>query len=56
MVVFVATNLLPRELFYEISTENGKILLGDSADLHSVNVEKQLEITVQLDEYSFRGI
>ncbi|XP_043601959.1 vacuolar protein sorting-associated protein 13D isoform X2 [Bombus pyrosoma] len=55
MAPLTLTNLLPHELLYEISTENGRILPGDSADLHTVNVEEQLEITVQLDGYSGSG-
>ncbi|XP_033365082.1 vacuolar protein sorting-associated protein 13D isoform X2 [Bombus vosnesenskii] len=56
MAPLTLTNLLPHELLYEISTENGRILPGDSADLHTVNVEEQLEITVQLDGYSGSGM
>ncbi|XP_015113187.1 vacuolar protein sorting-associated protein 13D isoform X1 [Diachasma alloeum] len=50
------TNLLPHEVSYQVSTaETGRIGPGMSADLHSVNVEEQLEITVQLDGYPGSG-
>ncbi|XP_016844832.1 vacuolar protein sorting-associated protein 13D isoform X2 [Nasonia vitripennis] len=49
------TNLLPHEMFYSAGVENGRILPGESADLHSTNVNDQLEITVQLDGYPGAG-
>ncbi|CAD1471583.1 unnamed protein product, partial [Heterotrigona itama] len=55
MAPLTLTNLLPHELLFEISPESGRILPGESADLHSVNVEEQLEITVQLDGYPGSG-
>lgn len=55
MAPLTLTNLLPHELLFEIGIENGRILPGDSADLHSVNVEEQLEIIIQLDGYPGSG-
>lgn len=55
MAPLTLINLLPHELLFEINPENGRILPGESADLHSINVEEQLEITVQLDGYSGSG-
>lgn len=49
------TNLLPNELFYSAGVENGRVAPGESADLHSPNVNNQLEMNVQLDGYSGAG-
>ncbi|KAK0083635.1 hypothetical protein PV325_008476 [Microctonus aethiopoides] len=45
-------NLLPHELLYQVMNESGRILPGNSADLHGINIqEEQLEISIQLDGY-----
>ncbi|XP_029047151.1 vacuolar protein sorting-associated protein 13D isoform X1 [Osmia bicornis bicornis] len=56
MAPLTLTNLLPHELLFEVGTESGRILPGGSADLHAVNVEEQLEITIQLDGYPGPGM
>ncbi|XP_076758070.1 vacuolar protein sorting 13D isoform X2 [Xylocopa sonorina] len=55
MAPLTLTNLLPHELLFEIGTETGRIARGGSADLHTVNIEEQLEITIQLDGYPGSG-
>ncbi|XP_026669305.1 vacuolar protein sorting-associated protein 13D isoform X1 [Ceratina calcarata] len=55
MAPLTLTNLLPHELLYEIGTETGRIPRGGNASLHTVNVEEQLEITIQLDGYPGAG-
>ncbi|XP_076684056.1 vacuolar protein sorting 13D isoform X4 [Andrena cerasifolii] len=55
MAPITLTNLLPHELFFEVGAENGRILPGGSADLHTANVDEHLEITVQLDGYAGSG-
>lgn len=52
MAPITLANLLPHELLFEVGTESGRILPGGSADLHTVNIEEQLEVTIQLDGYS----
>ena len=49
------TNLLPHELHYTAGVESGRILPGESSDLHSPNVNDQLEITIQLEGYPGAG-
>ncbi|CAK9827070.1 Intermembrane lipid transfer protein Vps13D [Anthophora retusa] len=56
MAPLTLTNLLPHELLFEIGTENSRIPPGGSADLHTVNVDEQLEIIVQLDGYPGSGM
>ncbi|XP_012135558.1 vacuolar protein sorting 13D isoform X2 [Megachile rotundata] len=56
MAPLTLTNLLPHELLFEVGTENGRILPGGSADLHTMNVEEQLEIVIQLDGYPGPGM
>ncbi|KAG7207931.1 hypothetical protein KM043_009519 [Ampulex compressa] len=51
MAPIALTNLLPHELLYEVGIESGRILPGSSADLHSVNIDEQLDILLQLDGY-----
>ncbi|XP_043480928.1 vacuolar protein sorting-associated protein 13D isoform X1 [Leptopilina heterotoma] len=48
-------NLLPHELFYSVGIESGKMQPGGTADLHSANLEEQLEIKIQLDGYPGAG-
>ncbi|XP_053983789.1 intermembrane lipid transfer protein Vps13D isoform X2 [Hylaeus volcanicus] len=55
MAPLTLTNLLPHELLFEVGTESGRILPGGSADLHTVDIEEQLEVTIQLDGYSGPG-
>lgn len=55
MAPITLTNLLPHELLFEVGKESGRILPGGSADLHTINIEEQLEITIQLDGYSGPG-
>lgn len=55
MAPITMTNLLPYELTYEVSGENGRIPPGCSADLHCSNLEEQLEINIQLDGYPGLG-
>lgn len=55
MAPITLTNLLPHELFFGVGAENGRILPGGSADLHTANVDEHLEITVQLDGYAGSG-
>ncbi|XP_076236647.1 vacuolar protein sorting 13D [Calliopsis andreniformis] len=56
MAPITLTNLLPHELLFEVGTESGRIQPGSSADLHTVNIEEQLEITIQLDGYPGVGM
>ncbi|XP_033219342.1 vacuolar protein sorting-associated protein 13D isoform X2 [Belonocnema kinseyi] len=49
------TNLLPHEVFYSAGTESGRILPGGTADLHSTNLDEQLDIKIQLDGYPGAG-
>ncbi|XP_014236722.1 vacuolar protein sorting-associated protein 13D isoform X1 [Trichogramma pretiosum] len=49
------TNLLPHELYFTVGTESGRILPGESSDLHSLNVTDQLEISIQMDGYPGSG-
>lgn len=56
MAPITLTNLLPYELTYKAGIEGGRILPGDSADLHCSNLDEQLEITVQLDGYPGSGM
>ncbi|KZC09178.1 Vacuolar protein sorting-associated protein 13D [Dufourea novaeangliae] len=55
MAPIILTNLLPHELLFEIGAENGRILPGGNADIHTVNMEEQLEVTVQMDGYPGSG-
>lgn len=49
------TNLLPHEFHFSAGVESGRILPGESADLHSLNLNTQLEISIQLDGYPGSG-
>lgn len=49
------TNLLPHELHFSAGVESGRILPGESADLHCPNINNQLEINIQLDGYPGAG-
>ncbi|XP_020286741.1 vacuolar protein sorting-associated protein 13D isoform X3 [Pseudomyrmex gracilis] len=55
MAPVTLTNLLPHELTYDTDTEGGRIAPGCSADLHCVDLNEQLEITIQLDYYPGAG-
>ncbi|EFN79344.1 Vacuolar protein sorting-associated protein 13D [Harpegnathos saltator] len=55
MAPITITNLLPYELTYEATAEGGRVSPGCSADLHSSNLEEQLEINIQLDGYPGSG-
>lgn len=55
MAPVTLTNLLPHELGYKVGNENGRIVPGGSADLHTLNNEEQLIVVVELDGYSGTG-
>lgn len=55
MAPITLINLLPHELLFKVGMESDRISAGGSADLHTVNIEEQLEITIQIDGYSGSG-
>ncbi|XP_020712491.2 intermembrane lipid transfer protein Vps13D isoform X3 [Athalia rosae] len=59
-IIFLApitlTNLLPHEISYTVASESGRILPGNSADLHTVNNAEQLEVNIQLEGYPGTGM
>lgn len=56
MAPVTLANLLPYEITYEAGVEGGRIAPGCNADLHCVDSNEQLEITIQLDGYSGSGM
>nr|XP_031830525.1 vacuolar protein sorting-associated protein 13D isoform X1 [Nomia melanderi] len=55
MAPITLINLLPHELLFKVGMESDRISAGGSADLHTVNIEEQLEITIQIDGYPGSG-
>ncbi|XP_078044296.1 vacuolar protein sorting 13D isoform X1 [Augochlora pura] len=55
MAPVTLNNLLPHEILFKVGAESNRIPAGSSADLHTVNIEEQLEITIQIDGYPGSG-